>query len=116
MNKFRGECEITIDGELTKMVFNMYCYSLLCEKLDCSLDELSDKLSGKTQFRSFSALIWCGIQTAHDYESSKNPYKFPDMPDVVTGISEGDLSKVSETIELSFASLSGDKEDSSKKK
>jgi hypothetical protein len=83
MNKFRGECQITIEDKDVHMVFNMYTYSMLCEKLDCSLDELGDKLQGSSQFRSFSTLIWCAIQTSCEYKGEKNPYKHPDMADIV---------------------------------
>ena len=105
MNKFRGECEVTIGGEKRGLIFNMYAFSLMCDKLNIDLPEMGEYLDGKKEYMGTITLVWAGLETFCEVNGTKNKLTRPEVSEVFHLVDKKDQDKIKEAISYAFKSI-----------
>lgn len=112
MNKFRGECEVVVDGEKLSMTFSVYTFFLFCEKMGVSLDQMEKALSKPT---AIGTLMWSAIKTNCEHKGVDCKYSVVDVAEMLSLMTEDQMRKVNETIESAMSAVDDTKGTSKKK-
>lgn len=99
MNKFRGECEITIGGEKRPMVFNLNSYALASEGMKLSIDEYEKALTDHRQTRAFIHLLHGALVTGAERAGKEVDFTHFDVGDWLVEIEQGELNNAVAAIE-----------------
>lgn len=113
MNKFRGQCEVTVDGKKLSMTFSTYTFFLFCEKMGVDLNQMGEALAKPT---AIGILIWCGLKTQAVIDDKECSYNVVDVIDFISSLEEAEMAKINTAIETAMKSVSNPTGESDKKK
>ena len=99
MNKFKGECEITIGGKSRPMVFNMHSYAIASEGMMLSIDDYQKAMNDHRQARAFMWLVYAALSTALEMRSKIVDFTYFDVADWLVEVDDSEIKKISDTIE-----------------
>jgi hypothetical protein len=101
MNKFRGQCEVTIGGEKRPMVFNMHTFAIVCEGLKISISDFEKAFADERQTRAFMWLVFAGLSTYLEMKGKSVDFTYFDVSDWILDLSDGDVTVIMETLSRS---------------
>lgn len=116
MNKLRGECSVNINGKECPMIFNLYSFSLFCNRMGIELPEMPNVLAGEGNIYGISNLVWCAIKAKSDELNKSinvNPIEVSEF--LISG-NDKEQSKINEALEYAMKSLSNESDSDDKKK
>jgi hypothetical protein len=105
MNKFRGQCEVTIGGAKQSMVFNTYTFFILCEKLDCDLEGMAQKLAGKAPLRAITVLVWAAFKVFAEENDKVSKLSVSDVASALQSFSQEDSDSINDAIKFAMESV-----------
>lgn len=97
MNKYKGICEITFDGEKKSLIFNMNTYAIFCEKMDIDINDFGDVFLDSRKLKATITLIWAGLVSYAERNDEKS-YTYHEVADLMDDISEEDYSTILDTL------------------
>lgn len=101
MNKYRGECEITIGGKVRPMLFNMHSYAIASEGMKLGIEEFQDALQDHRQTRAFMWLVYAALEAGAEYKGIELDFTYFDIGEWLMDVEQGELNKAIKTIEAS---------------